>query len=895
MSERRGYYHKSALKTQAGIPAREICYNVRMKKFILAMVAAVSMPTAYAAPAETLLDVDFSKAARAVDGSKRGYCSGMLPNGVSDNFSSWSGGRCTTTLMQEDGVKFLRFTADDTKGPVQYLVQAPKMKLPGFFRLTVKGRVRGGSLGLGLRLNPAPYTTFSSHAFSSPDWSEKTFIFHVPKKASSSVGLYLYPKRGDSDLCRVVLEQVDRSELARTIRRPPPSTRVFVSRRFLLGLPNGWNDDRNTETATATAFDDAGASTPVLRLSSERDKSMTVWGEPFQTSTPSVPHAVSFRCRGSGKWSAQVMSRRRYPVKAHPFNPGDEWRTEKFTFKPGDLDEAFAVKFVGKGELFLDDLRVGVGTDTPQRPFKSACALAPAGGEIAGISRIWFTDETPRVAWAAADAPAGAVLRLSFADLYGNSSPLADVPLKGGAFEKGTFDPAAAIAGRTGQFRVTAEVIADGKAVSAPDEFVFTRIPRPLGWGHDMPDSPFGIHMEPRPGTLAALKACGMNWTRFHDAATSCTGWWALEAEKGKWTFRDESIRRFRDSHVKIFAQLGTAPAWATHYNDLGCRNMGYFEKYLRPVDTNAWLNYVTTVVRRYRGVIDEYFVWNEPWGRWWKSAADIKYYDKDRAAQDFGELQSITYKAVKAVDPSIVVSGFNTYAGSSGADWTKGVAEGGGWETCDVVDYHIYTPNMRARRFDGNYAETAFSPLLEKHPKLDGKPVYMSEGQGTSTGSSSGRQAMSGLYSRIVPWEPETPKHLAWCADATCRYTLSLLADGDRRVFLYTAHGYQGLLLPPHFTVLVGADGYPYPSLAAYAVFTRALEGSKFAGKADYGADGCVYSFRHGNGSVVKLYTDLTPDEADALNAGTPLRDLYGNAYDRKSWFPGSILYASK
>ena len=42
-----------------------------------------------------------------------------------------------------------------------------------------------------------------------------------------------------------------------------------------------------------------------------------------------------------------------------------------------------------------------------------------------------------------------------------------------------------------------------------------------------------------------------------------------------------------------------------------------------------------------------------------------------------------------------------------------------------------------------------------------------------------------------------------------------------------------------------------------------------------------------------VRLYTDLTADEAAALNARTPLRDVYGNPYDRATWFTGSLLYA--
>lgn len=859
------------------------------------ILAAAILCAFVARSADKLLDIDFTSASTKVAAKGLGSCTGVLPAGLSENFASWSEGRCTASLVEEDGVKHLRFAADSSKGTVQFAAYCPAVELPGFFRLTVKGRVRGNPLRLGMRLGPPPYTSFSSHSFDAPDWTEKTYLFQVSKKTDKRVGLFLYLGSGDVDLQRIVLEKVDRSAYARTFRRPPPETRVFVSRRFLLGLPNGWNDDRVTDTGVAAAADDPETSIPVLRISSEKDKTITVWGEPFQTSDPYSPHLAAFRCRGSGNWTAQIVTRQRHVIKSTPFVPSAQWSSVTFSFMPKDLEEAFAVKFTGTGELFLDDLRVGAGKDVPPRPFPSACALAPAAGEIARLSRIWFTDERPRIAWAVADAPAGALLRLSFADLYGRTSHLADVPLKGGRWEKGEVDPSVSITGRTGQFRVTAEVFADGLPVSAPDEFIFTRIVRPLGWGRDMPDSPFGVHMEPRRATIATLKACGINWTRFHDAATWCTGWSSLEAEKGKWTFHDDAIARFRDGNIKIFAQLGTAPAWATHYSDLGCKSMGYFEKYLRPVDTNAWLNYVTTVARRYRGVIDEYFVWNEPWGRWWKSAEDVKFYDKNRTAQDFGALQAMTYRAVKSVDPAILVSGFNTYASHGGGEWSAGVAEGGGWDACDILDYHVYTPNMRGLRTDYSFSALAFSPIIAAHPGLGGKRVYMSEGQGTSTGSSTGINPMSGLYERTIPWKAETPAEMAFCADATCRYTLSLLAAGDTRVFLYTAHGYQGLVIPPSYTVLVGADGYPYPSLAAYSFFTRTLEGRKFAGRADYGANGCEYTFR-GEGlrhPVVKIYTALAPAEADALNERNPLRDLYGNLYDRTIWFKGSTLYS--
>lgn len=868
------------------------------KKFLKPILLALSVFGAVAdCSSEIVLDIDFSSASKASDVSRIGTFRGVLPVGVNDNFSSWSGGRCTAELVDEDGIKYLRFIPDSSGGGVQFSTECPGLSYPGFFRLTVQGRVRGSPLRLSLRQNSAPYKSYSSHSFGDPDWGEKIFVFPVREKAFSPSGLYLYMGTGEVHLRRIKLEKVNRADLVNNIARPPRDKRVFVSRRFLLGLPNGWNDSRETEMGSVTSFSEPDTDIPVLKLSSGKDESITVWAEPFQTGVPQEVHTVSFRCRGTGEWKAQIVTDIRHTIRTSPIKPAGGWKTHSFTFKPDDLAKAFAIKFTGTGELFLDDVRTGAGKELPARAFAADCALAAGNGEISEITRIWFTDEKPRVRWAAAGAPAGARLKLSFTDLYGRPAHLADIALKGGGYEKGEFDPSAAIAGRTGQFRITAEIFADGKAVSAPDEFIFTRVARPAGWGRDMPDSPFGIHMLPRPGTLAAMKACGINWTRFHDAATSCTGWWALEPEKGKWKFRDDSIARFRKANIKIFAQLGTAPAWATHFNDLGYKHMGYFEKYLRPVDTGAWVNYVRTVVKRYRGTIDEYFVWNEPWGTWWKSAGDLKYYDASRTAQDFAVFQALTYKTVKAVDPAIRVSGFNTYASAGGAEWTAGVDEGGGWDACDIVDYHVYTPDLRARRRDSDYARIALKPLLEKYPKLKGKPVYMSEGQGTSTGSNAGNRPMSGLYERTIPWEAETPREMAWCSDATCRYTLSLLAAGDRRVFLYTAHGYMGLVAPPGFTVLVGADGYPYPSLAAYAFFTRAIEGAAFISRKNHGANGLVYEFRHGNsnGGTVKLYTDLTAAEADALNAMNPLKDLYGNPYEKSVWFPGTLLYSFK
>ena len=142
---------------------------------IKTIIAAVALLCACAAPAaETLLDVDFSTASKRVEGSRVGFFQGVLPACVGDNFSSWSEGRCTTSLQEEDGVKFLRFTSDPNKGAVQFAVNCPKVTLPDFFRLTVKGRVRGNPLGLGLRYPPDAFSPIPRGRFFPRDSRDHT-------------------------------------------------------------------------------------------------------------------------------------------------------------------------------------------------------------------------------------------------------------------------------------------------------------------------------------------------------------------------------------------------------------------------------------------------------------------------------------------------------------------------------------------------------------------------------------------------------------------------------------------------------------------------------------------------------------------------------------------------
>ena len=861
-----------------------------MKRLGLLVVVA-----ACACFGETLFDIDFGSASNRVDAERKGSFHGVLPRNVNENYSAWSPGHVVSKVLQEGDLRYLRFTTKPGEAGGQFAIGGFEPKFPGYFRLKVRARTAGRPLTFGLRLNGAPYTGYSGHSVSCMDWKEEEFLFPVQKPRTGSVGMYFYTGAGEVDVARVSLETATEADVAATIPRPPRSQTDFIRHaRFPLGLPCGWNLGRDCVDAVcvADAREPAPDGVPVLKISSE--KPWSLWGEAFQTAYPGEAHTLRFRYRSEVAAQVAVIDEIGRWMGSRSLPAAKDWREERIVFKPKMLSKSFGLRFSGeKGTFRLDQVRVHLGAgDPPPRPYACQIALAVEGGEIADDTRIQFTDEEPLLKLRALDLPSDAHVVVKVADLYGREKALlksvsAEVARRGLVFANHAFDDRP-----VGQFRVTAWAERNGARISAEEELVVTRLPRPVAWGRDAGDSPFGCHFNPQRGMVKTMKAAGVNWARLHDAGEKVSNWYVQEPVKGEWNFHDEEVACYRGMHVKIFAQLGTAPAWASHYGDLGYKHMGYFEKYLRPTNRVDWVNYVTAYVRHHEKNIDEYFIWNEPWGRWWESAADIKFFDKANAGADFAELSRLAYDAVKAVNPKIRVSGFNTTAGECGKTWTASVLAGGGFDCCDIVDWHYYTPNPRGIRGEADVTKTPLAPIRARHPNLAGKPFYMSEGQGTSSGSSGVASRMSGLLKTSVPWPAEDVAVYSRSADMTCRYILSLRAEDNAKIFLYSAHSYDGLAKQPNFLVLVGADGFAHPALVAHAQLAQMVEGRRFTAKENAGRAGVKYVFE-GRGGRISVYSDLERDEVLALAAKGPVKDLYGNPVTAETLIPGTIVYA--
>lgn len=859
---------------------------MNVKMFLACVFAAVS---SLAAANDFILKCDFASRVREVKAKSVGEMDGVLPVGCFENFAGWKNARVRARRMKEDGVEFVRFeTATESVG--QFAFMNLNVEFPGCYIFRVRSRqLTAPSLSFSIRENGEPYRGFWTDSVMSPEWCDREFVIRLPKTDAGRCGLFFYTSKGMVDIASLELSRFDEEEYRRRIRRPATEvTRLMRRHRFPLSLPAGWTIrcDKGVEALVSGVKAPDGLD--ALAVGEGR---FALYSEPFQTNRPEGGHVASFdyRLASPGPLEAAVLDDAGKTVASTHLKPCGDWSRGVLRFKAPVDSIAFTLRFSGEGMFALDRIDVaaeGAGDRPADEP---SVTLAAHEGEIAALSRIQFSDEPAVLTAAVVDAKKGSHLVVRVSDIYGRGKSLKPMALDGGKLQRlqipyGVFGDV-----ESGQFRVQALVAHEGKRVSAVEEFVVTRLKRLPTCGKDAPQSPFGAHFEPQPEILAMMKAGGVNWMRIHDAASELSGWWALEPERGKWQWPDVQIARIRKAGVSIFAQLGTAPAWATNYGKLGCKRMGYFEKYLRPVDMAAWTNYVERYVSRYRKEIDEYFIWNEPWGDWWAAAKDLKLFDPARAPEDFGEFSKITFAAVKRAKPAALVSGYNTYSSSGGSDWSARVDSVGAYDACDMMDFHIYSPSPRLFPDEESLSARAFKPVLDAHPGTS-KPIYMSEGQGASSGNSGGNSLrMSGLYSAAVPWKAATSADCASFSDRTVRYVISLLTEANlKRVFLYSTHGYRALGTKPAYLTLLAADGFAHPSLVAHAQMARALEGRRFISREKFGRNAIKVEFSGG----CTVYSGLSLEEAADISKRCKLVDLYGNRFDRERFFPGTVCY---
>ena len=850
-----------------------------------------------------VLETNFVENVRMYTAKKKGSFSGPLPIPWIQDYTGFKNAVVCTEILNWPPDHFMRFSIQ--KGEPQFLVPlkgiqaGKKYRLSAFVRNQTKGCVR-----MSLRYRFAPYITVAEGLlFPSEDWKNREILFEVPAKTPSVplVLMMIFEGGGTFDIVYLKLQEIgDAEKVPPLLKRPPKSCKnYFRNSCFPLGLQSGWVRYYSHAVITADPAVKGPSGAPALKLSSPKGQIHGLCSEPFNVADVERMNSVSFSFKGNGRYSAGVYSENKC-LASLQLNPGADWKRVAIPFKAPADALSFTIRFQGDGTVFLDAFRAAPADQTEYVPTgECEIALALPKSEISS-RQIQFEDEASLVKYHLTGKADGVTLRFKIVNLYQKEKVLPEVRVtdqtRDGVLNYLVFPEVP-----YGQFRIEVQAFRNGKPVSRVNELVVTRIKRPLYWGRDAKDSPFGVHVMAYGDILKAVKAAGINWVRLHDAGYESTSWFYLEPEKGKWRFRDSTVRAYRNHHLKIFGQLGTAPKWASFLarTDTGRKKPGYFDRYFQPSDREAFANYVRVIVGRYKGVIDDWFIWNEPWGAcWWAIGYDRRknrYITSKNPAADFAGLCKTAYLEAKKVNPNVKIAGFNTTGGMEGERWTEGVYNAGGLEFCDAVDFHYYTARRNGYPGDGveSMFRSAFAPLLKKDGKI-GKEIYMSEGQGASTGGVSGDRSMryAGLYRHTVPWNNWEDYHSI--AEYNIRYLISLLSLGVKRVFFYAAHSYSDFSAAPNFLFLFCADGSPHPMFVAHAAFAERVENMSFVKVREIKKGIFAYFFSDHRKSLAAVSSRFLEKEC-SINCDLKeckVADLYGNPVELPAVYRGVMLY---
>ena len=571
-------------------------------------------------------------------------------------------------------------------------------------------------------------------------------------------------------------------------------------------------------------------------------------------------------------------------------------------FKPRLHASNVGLRIIATGDFHLDAFQAEEGSEPTSYAPAAPCEVALTCPESeTSVARIQFEDEKAEVRYCVAGAPGvGACLRTRLTNVYGETKDLPSVPLENRGLQYGmcSFD---AFGDRPyGSFRIEAWVEdATGKRISTFNEIVIHRLRRPRYDGRDAPDSPFGVHTLPRRRHLLMAKAVGINWVRLHDAGLQYIGWYFLEREPGKWTFFDDKIQAYRKQHLKILGEFGTAPEWASYVRNTTepCKSE-YRRKWFAPTDPDQFGNYCRVVAKRYKGAIDDWCMWNEPWGTGFfafdYNPSKVKrgrgFTQPDTAPAYHAELTRQAWINGRAANPDIRIAGVCTTQSdepdSMASRWTRGIVDADGLEWCNAYDYHHYLD--AAIGFPGDTIErtvrNAFAPVVEKKGGID-KPLWMTEGQPVK------RMTSTGLYKYTVV-DP-APDDIWPTSDRLARYMVRMLAVGIQRVFLYTMHGHHYFNDDAKWSVLVTPEGYLHPSGAAHSALAWLIEDTRYARTVQVSENVWAYLFQ-GHGRAVAAICPSATDTGYTLPKHPSIRylDLFGNPlHDRKVM--GYTVYA--
>jgi len=153
--------------------------------------------------------------------------------------------------------------------------------------------------------------------------------------------------------------------------------------------------------------------------------------------------------------------------------------------------------------------------------------------------------------------------------------------------------------------------------------------------------------------------------------------WHDIEKKKGDFTFSfyDNFVNDAKAHGKKILAGLAYSTPWLHNGKDID---------YISKEDFKHFLNYVEVTVKRYKGKVDAWEIWNEPNWLFWKGT------DKE-----FFELSRLTAKKIREIDPDAYIVGGSFQRLPHTFITNMKIA--GALENLDALSFHPYDVNPKA------------------------------------------------------------------------------------------------------------------------------------------------------------------------------------------------------
>jgi hypothetical protein len=198
-----------------------------------------------------------------------------------------------------------------------------------------------------------------------------------------------------------------------------------------------------------------------------------------------------------------------------------------------------------------------------------------------------------------------------------------------------------------------------------PDLLGTVQIDRPIGLCHA------GQTKTEREYQL--LEDIGCEWLRvdYH--------WNSIEKTPGNFNFSsmDQFTQTALQHNKKIIAVLCYDAGWIHNDNKP--------HEYIPPEHYDSYIRFVSETVKRYKNQVAAFEIWNEPnlrTKRFWKGSDD-----------EFFTLYRKTVKAIKSIDPNIVVTTPGLFRGDN--RYLQKMFEAGAMADVDVISFHPYAATL--------------------------------------------------------------------------------------------------------------------------------------------------------------------------------------------------------